>query len=350
MNGFRRLVGLGLVLIAAGAAGCGDDESQGSGGGGTTSPGAGGGGTTTGTTTSSGTAGGGGAGAGGGGGGGGGSAECDALPAGPIDPVLVTDVFNGSEDLAFDGKGHIVAKQGNNIVMVDAAQQVTNLATLAQTAYGLRYRPDGFLVVARPGQNTVVEISPAGVVAPYAINLSGPNGVYPDLDGNVWVTEFGGDRVSRINPDKTVDPIVSGAPEVASPNGIVYDAARMALFYTNYSAGQIMRVDLAPGGNPAPVLVTSITDASLDGLVMDACGNIYVVDQGNSDLYRVRLDAGGAALGDAELLASFPTNVANAQFGSGQGFDPKTIYAAGVPGSVYAVAAGVAGAPVPIAP
>jgi hypothetical protein len=47
-------------------------------------------------------------------------------------------------------------------------------------------------------------------------------------------------------------------------------------------------------------------------MVLDACGNVYVVDQGASKLYRVRLDEAGVATQAPELLATFPTNVANA--------------------------------------
>jgi sugar lactone lactonase YvrE len=235
------------------------------------------------------------------------------------------------------------------VVLVDAMQQATSLANVNGTVYGLRYRPDGFLVIARPNQGVVAQISPAGMVSQVVAGLATPNGLYPDFDGNVWVTEFGGDTVSRINPDMSVDTIASGAPEVDNPNGIVYDATRTMLFYTNYGAGQIMSVNLTPGGNPTPTLVTTIQGA-LDGLVLDACGNLYAVDNADNELYRVRLDAAGVAQGAAELLSSFPTSVANAQFGSGQGFDPMTLYVTGNPGNIYAVAAGVAGAPVPTPP
>jgi hypothetical protein len=64
----------------------------------------------------------------------------------------------------------------------------------------------------------------------------------------------------------------------------------------------------------------------------------------------VRLDAMGNAMGPAELLAQFDSNVANAQFGSGAGFDPNKLYVTGNPGTLYAIAAGVAGKPVPTAP
>jgi hypothetical protein len=67
-------------------------------------------------------------------------------------------------------------------------------------------------------------------------------------------------------------------------------------------------------------------------------------------MYRIKLDASGAAVGEPELLAGFAKNVANAQFGSGPGFDPMTLYAVGTPGSIYAVPVGVPGAPIPTAP
>jgi sugar lactone lactonase YvrE len=347
---FRLTLAAGTI---ASLAACGDDETQtttssttsGTG----TGTGGSGGGTTTGTggATTTGTGGSGGVGGAGGSGGSGGTApNCENLPVGPIEAVEVLDVFNGSEDLAFDGKGHIVAKNGNAIILSDAAGQTTDLADVNGTVYGVRYRPDGFLVAARPGQGVVVEISPQGMVTDYVTGLNNPNGLYPDFEGNVWMTEFGGGNVSRINPGGSVDVIVANA---ASPNGVVFDATRTMLFYTEYGDGQIFRVDMSPGGDPTPIEVAQINGA-LDGLVLDACGNIYAVDNGNSDLYRVKLDAAGAAIGAAELLASFPQNVANAQFGSGAGFDPMTLYAAGNPGTVYGVAVGVAGAPVPTPP
>ncbi|MCA9711524.1 MAG: gluconolactonase, partial [Myxococcales bacterium] len=75
---------------------------------------------------------------------------------------------------------------------------------------------------------------------------------------------------------------------------------------------------------------------------------LYVVDQGNSALWRVLLDEAGAPIGDPEeLIAQFPANVANAVFGVGAGWDELSLYAAGVPGGVYRVEVGVPGAPYP---
>ncbi len=325
---------------------CGDDTSSGGGG----SPSTGGSGGAGASGGDGGAAqGGGGESTGGGGaaqggaGGAGGAPACVGLPTGPITPTLVTDQFSGSEDLAFDGSGGIVAKSGNQIVRVDASDQVTDIAQLNQTAYGLRYGSNGDLFVALPQAGRLVRVS-GGNVTDVVTNLSGPNGVYPDFDGNIWVTEFGGGRVIRVDSGGNTTTI---AQNLNSPNGVVLDDTRNLLFFTGYSQGRLFRVDPAGG---TPVEVGQISGAALDGLVLDVCGNVYAVDQGNSDLYRFNLDGAGALVGQPELLASFPTNVANAQFGSGTGWNATSLYVAGNPGDVYELPVGVAGAPVPAPP
>ncbi|WP_437903128.1 SMP-30/gluconolactonase/LRE family protein [Sorangium sp. So ce327] len=352
-----RLLGWALLLLGAPSACSGGHVGAASSSGASATSGAGageggGGGATTGTGEGGGAAVGAGEGGGaavGAGAGAGPSGECAALVPGPFEPALVTAVFSGSEDFAFDGRGYLVAKQGPNLVRFDATGRTSNFASLPGPVPGLRYRPDGTLVAALPAQGAVVQISATGMVDDYVAGLTDPNGLAPDALGNVWATDLAGGRVIRLNPDATIDEIASGAPEVSEPNGIVFDPARWAVFYTNSSAGEIRKIDLNNPGEP-PSLVVTVASSVLDGLVLDTCGHLYTVDNENRRLYRVRLDAGGAALGEAELLARFPTGVANAQFGAGPGFDARTLYVGGAAGSIYAVAVGIAGAPVPAPP
>ncbi len=218
------------------------------------------------------------------------SGECAALAPGPFEPALVTAVFSGSEDFAFDGHGYLVAKQGPNLVRFDATGQTSNFASLPGTVLGLRYRPDGTLVAALPARGAVVQVSATGMVDDYVTGLADPNGLAPDAQGNVWATDLAGNRVIRLNPDATIAEIASGAPEVSEPNGIVFDPARRVVFYTNSSAGEIRRIDLNnPGERPS--LVATVASSVLDGLVLDTCGHLYTVDSENRTLYRVRLDA-----------------------------------------------------------
>ncbi|WP_437980472.1 SMP-30/gluconolactonase/LRE family protein [Sorangium sp. So ce117] len=353
-----RLLGWALLLFGAPSACSGGHVGAASSSGASATSGAGagegggGGGAATGTGEGGGAAVGAGEGGGaavGAGAGAGPSAECAALVSGPFEPALVTAVFSGSEDFAFDGRGYLVAKQGPNLVRFDATGRTSNFASLPGPVPGLRYRPDGTLVAALPDQGAVVQISATGMVDDYVTGLTDPNGLAPDALGNVWATDLAGGRVIRLNPDATIDEIASGAPEVSEPNGIVFDPARWAVFYTNSTAGEIRKIDLNNPGEP-PSLVVTVASSVLDGLVLDTCGHLYTVDNENRKLYRVRLDAGGAALGEAELLARFPTGVANAQFGAGPGFDARTLYVGGAAGSIYAVAVGIAGAPVPAPP
>jgi sugar lactone lactonase YvrE len=181
----------------------------------------------------------------------------------------------------------------------------------------------------------VLTYDAGGQMGVFLGGLQSPNGIYPDLAGAVWITEFGGSRVLRVGADLTMTTIVTGA-EASSANWVVYDPQRALLFYTKYQAGQIQRVVIDGQGEPgAPELVAAVAGAALDGLTLDACGNIYAIDQKNSRLYRARLDGAWAAIGEPALLAEFPSNVANAQFGVGEGFDPHTLYVAGNPGDVY---------------
>lgn len=271
------------------------------------------------------------------------AAACADMAIGPLSPTLHGQPFRGSEDFAFDGKGNIVGKKGSDVVFVDAAGNVVKtLAQLPGQTWGLRFHPNGNLLAAIPQQGKVVSITPEGRVSDFATGLGQPNGVFADLRGNVWITEFGGGKVTKVAADGTRSTVASAS----GANGVVVNEATRQLFYSEYSRGKIYRLAIDQAG-ATPALVTTISGASIDGMVLDACGNIYAMDNGNSRLFRVRTNADGSAAGSPELIASFPSNVANAQFGSGPGWDPQTIYVTGNPGSVYKIPLGVSGALVP---
>lgn len=261
------------------------------------------------------------------------------LPTAAVDPVEVFDGFDGSEDLAFDGEGGLVGKNGGALVRVDASDVVTDIADISGQSYGVRVSPAGDIFVARPGASSIVKVT-NGVVSDFKMGLGGPNGVHVDSSGDVWVTEFTAGRVIKLasaNADTTLI-----ADFLDSPNGIVVDESRDLVFFTSYSQGQLFKTD--PSGASDPIEIGQIDGAALDGLALDACGNVYAVDQGNSRLYRFTLDANADLVGEPLLLAQFPANVANAQFGSGPGWNPTSLYAAGNPGVVFEVAVGVGAA------
>src|SRR5690606_16739354 len=101
--------------------------------------------------------------------------DCAALPAGPLSAELVLSGFDGSEDLAFDGLGHVAGKSGDGVVLLDAGGTSTPLASPVPQAYGLRYLVGGDLVVALPNAGKLLRITPGGVISDLVTGLQGPN-------------------------------------------------------------------------------------------------------------------------------------------------------------------------------
>ena len=273
---------------------------------------------------------------------------CANLASGPFTPGDIGTLFNGSEDFTFDGNGGIVGHNGAAMNVVTpsseagAAPQTRTLGNIAGQTWGVRYQANGNLLVASPQQNKIISIAPDGTQSDFFAGLSGPNGIYVAHDGNVFLTEFGG-RVSKIAPDTTRTVYAQGASVAQGADGITVDEDKGIVFYDEYQKGKISRIAVNASPGTAPVAVATIPGAALDGMLLDECGNILVLDNGRNRLFRVRTDVQGNAVGQPELLATFPKNVAAANFGAGPGFDPKTLYVTGNPGVVYTLQLGVGG-------
>lgn len=272
--------------------------------------------------------------------------DCTAIAPGPLAVETVFEpgaVFDGSEDIAFDGQGNVAGKNGGEVWLVDATGVVVDSWADAGPGYGLRFRGNGDLLAAK---FSLQEIRIVNNGDSLLTNAGGVNGLWPDFDDNVWFTN--GSSVRRVNPDGSVDPIVTGG-DAASSNGVLLDPTRGLLFYSNYGLGLVRSVVINDDGTAGAIaMVAAIPGAAVDGLNMDACGNLYAMDQGSAALYRIALDEAGAAIDEPELLVEeFPENVANAVWGSGPGWDPLSLYAAGFPGGVYRVEVGIPGLPYP---
>jgi len=273
--------------------------------------------------------------------------DCRSLPDGPFEPMQQFTPFAGSEDLAFDGAGGLAGKNGGNIVVVDSEGAELDTFADAGPAYGLRYAANGDLLVAHFQTGVIASIDSAGVSSNFATGVSGVNGLYPDFEGNVWVTDFS--SVLRFDSAGAPTTIVSGS-DGSGANGIVYDPVRGVAFFTNYGAGRIAKVEIGDDGSPGAVTALStVAGALFDGLALDVCGNLYAVDNGAARVYRLSLDENADAVGDAtDIVDGSMQNIANAQFGRGDGFEATSLYASGNPGIVYRLDVGVPGAAIPL--
>jgi sugar lactone lactonase YvrE len=281
--------------------------------------------------------------------------DCEALPAGPFEPTVFVEGLGAAEDIAFDGRGSFVATGRSGLVRVGADGSVSPFATSQPLTFlaGLRYAADGSLIALEFLGGRVQRVDAAGAVGLVADGLANPNAVSPARDGSLFVSETEGDRVVRIRPGASPEVLAAGEA-VAAANGVVFDEQRRALFYAAGLGREVMtigRIDLAADGSPSPPVEVYVGDpGNGDGIALDACGNLYVLDNYRATdadqrrVIRLRLDAVGAALGPPELIASFPVSVTNPVFGRGPGFDLRSLYVTGFAGTVFRVAVGVSGA------
>jgi len=285
--------------------------------------------------------------------------ECDDVYRGPYAILDVGVLFTGggSEDLAMSGDSTLVGRSGDALVVVDGSANTTPfpMATFTSPTLGLRYRADGDLLAAQFQTGELLRIQPGGQVDVFFDGLEFPNGIYPDADGYVWVTEYAGYRVRRIDPDGNDDTtITEGAATAAGANGIIYDDLRQIVFWTKYDDSELWRAPIGDDGTPgAAVMVTDLQGYS-DGLALDVCGNLYVVDEGagvagQTRIDRVFLDVDGDHVETEEIVGAgeLTASVANAQFGYGDGFELEdALYAVGNPGRVFRIHVQITGHPI----
>jgi hypothetical protein len=304
--------------------------------------------------------------------------ECDDLVAGPFDAVdlgqlFVTDDLPnpplGPEDIAMDGNGGFVARSGNTLrryTLADPPVLDESFAppTFAGATLGIRYTPSGDLVMMQRTNGRVEVMHPD-----YSVEIlfmqqasSVPNGLYIDPAGVLWTTFYVTSRVMRYDPSEK-DPEPVQVAMQAAPNGVLFDPLRSQLFYLYYSddiaPSQLWRVDIGPGGSPvgAAAVVTDL-DGYADGLGLDVCGNVYVVDQGGVDnlidsntsrVDRVFMDDDGELDSIEEVVVIEEDTDGNgaevSNIAWGDGAFATTAYLIGLRGRVYSVDMQIGGAP-----
>jgi sugar lactone lactonase YvrE len=285
-------------------------------------------------------------------------ATCSALPAYIPPATLETEVVYESEELAFDGAGNLVAKKGELLIAVPPhgpSHYVSRDPALATLSLGLRYLPGGDLVVAQPAVEEglvarILRVAPDGSVSEFFTAADMPAGLPPFIipnalavepAGGVFVSDVATSQILHVAPDRAVIPVVVGA-EAAGAAGAAYDTGRGLLYYTSGPSVRRVAVDAAGHPTGAPSVFATLPGTRLDGIVLDACGNAYVVDSDPSAarfaLWRVRGDTAAA-----RRIATFDDWVSGAQFGAGPGYDDRSIYVSSITGKVFRVRAGVRG-------
>ena len=242
--------------------------------------------------------------------------------------------LNFPEGIAMDGSGKIlVADTGN--AEVRRFQAGGNISSLGQLQGGVPYgaaadKAGNFYVTdEEPGSSGelphILKMEPDGTTSIVAGNapdgfagdggpatlaaLNTPQGIALDAAGNIYVADYGNNRVRRIDTSGTIETIAgNGKFQFSGDNGLATAAGIDPFDLALDSAGDILVVDqfnnrirkIAPAGTITTVVGTGLAGYSGDGgpaaeaqlnlptgIALDGAGNMYIADSGNSVVRRV---------------------------------------------------------------
>jgi virginiamycin B lyase len=139
------------------------------------------------------------------------------------------------------------------------------------------------------------QAAPAIREFPLPTAMAQPQDIVAGLDGNMWFTERGGNKIGRIsasNPGAVTEfPIAA----MGSAPDIIVVGPDAALWYTELSSNSIGRM---PPGNPAGVTrFTGLGLVSPRGIAVGPDGNLWVVDADAASPDVQRVSPAGAAVG-----------------------------------------------------
>lgn len=145
-------------------------------------------------------------------------------------------------------------------------------------------------VANQAGLLPITKISADGSQATsYDCNCNGASGIAIDQGGNAWVANYYGNSISEVNSCGTTELSAVTGGGVDHPQGIGVDGGG-TVWVTNFLGNSISEVSGATSSAPGTFLSPSTgfgTDASIlqpYGLAIDASGNIWVSNFGNSTL------------------------------------------------------------------
>jgi len=274
--------------------------------------------------------------------------DCDNLPEGPFS-LTKLDGPMASEDLAFDPYGNVIGSNDKAIFKSGYNEQPQVFVPNMKFRAGLRYLPNGHLVVCNNNKGELVRIDEEGVQHTILTGLSYPNGLTVDLDGWVYLTEHDANKVLRVHP--FTGETTTLTTEISSPNGVTFSPDYKTLYIGGFSGKKIIyAMSISPNGVPGKLIkwAKDVGSGWLDGMAVDACGNVYIADYGTTKILKLPPDGSSWEVfidGSTWDGAYLP----NLQWGSGVGGWSQTsvFLPDGWNKGVFEVDIGVPGKPTP---
>lgn len=291
--------------------------------------------------------------------------DCSQIPHPPFEVTRIAQA-RIHEDLAFDAEGNVVGWGDNSLFRTPYSGDPRPFAPGTPTVYGMRFLPNGDLVAADGVTGSLLRIEPDGTIHTVLSGLSFPNGVTVDMQGQVYLGEFGGNRVSRVDPmTGDVTTLLDGT--VPSPNGISFDPTYRRLYIGGWAEYILYALEIGEDGTPGdlthfaeqPITMGGL----LHGLATDVCGNVYSSEifggyatggyGPGSIVYRIPPGGGEREiLFDTSDIGETDALISNIEWGSGiGGWGADNLYLThDYTGGVYELRIGVPSKPRPYPP
>jgi sugar lactone lactonase YvrE len=210
--------------------------------------------------------------------------DCDDLPSEPIS-FTELNAPRGFHDVAFDDAGHIVGGDGSALLKVTAEDEVSVFVASIGQVQGMDYLPNGDLIVAEDMNGRILRVDPSGSYEAIANDVYA-YGVTADPLGGVFVAN--NSMLRRIDPD-TMESVTYSAG--STPRAVNFSPDLSRLYHaTHDGSGSIHYLELDENleqiGGPT-LLASGVGGVWMDGLGVDACGNLYVPVYDNHTLYRI---------------------------------------------------------------
>lgn len=216
---------------------------------------------------------------------GGGDYDCAALAEEPEEDNQLEEA-RAYHGIAFDEEGYLIGWDGS-ASLVKSTYDGTNQLWLPGW-YGveqLDWLPDGDLVLYASSTAALTRITAEGGSEAITSAVYGIYGVTVGPDGKVWVANG---NVYRVDPDSgEVEAIVEESYGIGA-HSLAFNLDSTVLYIgTTGTALYALPLDedLDPAGELE--LFASVGSGWLDGIELDACGNLYVASYYSSALFRV---------------------------------------------------------------
>jgi sugar lactone lactonase YvrE len=167
--------------------------------------------------------------------------------------------------IAFDAANNAyVACLGNgmtnngSVIKINATTGTPSTAFSNLTnSYGIAIDPSGNTYVSLYSpSSSIIKYTSAGVKSTFVSSgLSGPRQMTCDAAGNLYVADYGNDRIVKYSPTAVPTNLISTV--ISSPRGVIFDPSGNA-FVADYGNSQIVKLPLAKY-SITPTLPTSLT-------------------------------------------------------------------------------------------